>query len=180
MKPAFSGHAPTARSYLRIAALVAIVGTTALRAQDPSLRFGGEMPSEVETMYERGLTWLAANQGQDGSWQGNQNGPGVDGICLMAFLAGGEDPNFGRYAPVIRRAIRGIMQKQSAETGYFPSSMYHHGFAMLALAEAYGAVDESTLWEGGKAPRSIAEALQLAIRCSATAQKKNRWSGWRY
>jgi hypothetical protein len=162
--------------------LIVVAGllSPAARAQDPSLRFGGEIPPEVETIYERGLTWLASTQGQDGSWQGGQTGPGVDGICLMAFLAGGDDPNFGRHAPVIRRAIRGIMQKQNAETGYFPQSMYHHGFAMLALAEAYGAVDETTLWEGAKAPRSIAEALQLAIRCSATAQKKNRWSGWRY
>jgi hypothetical protein len=180
MKPAFRCRALSFRKRLWIAVLALIAGTATLRAQDPSLRFGGEMPPEVETMYERGLAWLAANQGQDGSWQGNQTGPGVDGICLMAFLAGGEDPNFGRHAAAIRRAIRGIMQKQNGETGYFPQSMYHHGFAMLALAEAYGAVDETTLWEGGKAPRSIAEALQLAIRCSATAQKKNRWSGWRY
>jgi hypothetical protein len=28
--------------------------------------------------------------------------------------------------------------------------------------------------------RSIAQALELAIRCSATAQKKNKWGGWRY
>jgi hypothetical protein len=160
--------------------LALVLGFSTVHAQDPSLRFGGEMPPEVETIYERGLAWLAANQNDKGSWQGGQAGAGVDGICLMAFLAGGEDPNFGRYAPVIRRAIRAIMEKQNAETGYFPDSMYHHGFSMLALSEAYGAVDETTLWEGGKAPRSIAEAIQLAIRCSATSQKKNRWSGWRY
>ncbi|MEO8352183.1 MAG: squalene--hopene cyclase [Chthoniobacteraceae bacterium] len=160
------------------ASLMSLLATAS--AQDPSLRFGGEIPTEVDAIYERGLTWLAANQSEDGSWTGGQTGPGVDGICLMAFLASGEDPNFGRYASSIRRAIRAIMQKQEAETGYLPNSMYHHGFAMLALSEAYGAVDETTLWEGGKAPRSIAEALQLAIRCAATAQKKNRWSGWRY
>jgi hypothetical protein len=58
--------------------------------------------------------------------------------------------------------------------------MYHHGFGMLALCEAYGAVDESRLWEGGKVVRSIGETLDLAIRCAATSQKKNRWGGWRY
>jgi hypothetical protein len=161
-------------------ALAWMAGMAVLHAQDPSLRFGGDIPPEVETIYERGLAWLAANQNKEGSWQGGQVGPGVDGICLMAFLASGEDPNFGRYASTVRRAIRAIMQKQDAETGYFPDSMYHHGFAMLALSEAYGAIDERTLWEGGKAPRTIAQALQLGIRCAATAQKKNRWSGWRY
>src|SRR6202012_3248795 len=69
---------------------------------------------------------------------------------------------------------------QDESTGYLPNSMYHHGFGMLALSEAYGAVDESQLWQGEKPVRSIAQALDLAIRCAATAQKKNRWGGWRY
>ncbi len=45
--------------------------------------------------------------------------------------------------------------------------MYHHGFAMLALAEAYGAVDEETLWDVGDNGRgwrqSISETLEKAI-----------------
>lgn len=151
-----------------------------LRAQDPSLRFGSQVPADVETIYQRGLAWLATSQAADGSWKGGNEGAGVDGICLMAFLACGEDPNYGRYSQVIRRAIRSIIQRQDQTTGYLPNSMYHHGFGMLALSEAYGTVDESTLWEGGKAKRSIAQALDLAIRCASTAQKKNRWGGWRY
>ena len=53
-------------------------------------------------------------------------------------------------------------------------SMYQHGFAMLALAEAYGAVDERNLWPDGKAPRSIGQALELAVRAAITSQKKPR------
>lgn len=149
-------------------------------AQDPSLRFGGAIPQEVETVYERGLAWLASKQSDAGSWQGGHDGAGIDGICLMAFLASGEDPNFGRYAPNIRRALRAIIRSQDATSGYLPNSMYHHGFAMLSLSEAYGAVDESLLWEGGKPVRAIGQALDLAIRCAGTAQKANRWGGWRY
>jgi hypothetical protein len=150
------------------------------RAEDPVLRFGGQIAPEVDAIYERGLTWLVAAQTAEGNWKGSNEGPGVDGICLMAFLASGEDPNYGKHAPVIRRAIRAIIQKQDEKTGYLPNSMYHHGFGMLALCEAYGAVDEALLWEGGKPVRSIGRALDLAIRCAATAQKKNRWNGWRY
>jgi hypothetical protein len=150
------------------------------RAQDPTLRFGGQIPPEVDAVYERGLAWLVTAQQPDGSWRGGNEGPGVTGICLMAFLASGEDPNYGRYAPTIRRAIRSIIQAQDENTGFFPGSMYHHGFATLALSECYGAVDESLVWQADKPPRSIGQALDLAIRCAATAQKKNRWGGWRY
>ncbi|MEM7146981.1 MAG: prenyltransferase/squalene oxidase repeat-containing protein [Verrucomicrobiota bacterium] len=151
-----------------------------VRAQDPGLRFGGEIPAEVDTIYERGLAWLASAQAEDGNWEGSNGGPGVDGICLMAFLAGGEDANFGRYAPNIRRAVRNIIGRQDEKTGYYGSSMYHHGFAMLALSEAYGVVDESLLHGDGKKGRSIAKSLELAIGCAVTAQEKNRWGAWRY
>jgi hypothetical protein len=150
------------------------------RAQDPSLRFGGQIPPEVDVVYEHGLAWLAASQAPDGSWKGPNEGCGVTGICLMAFLASGEDPNYGHYALTIRRAIVSIIKAQDEKTGYLGNSMYHHGFGMLALSEAYGTVDESLLWQGEKPVRSIAQTLDLAIRCSATAQKKNRMGAWRY
>ncbi len=171
-------------SHLLTGALAWGIANTAFdlpcRAQDPTLRFGGQISPDVDAIYERGLRWLAANQAADGSWQANYQGNGVTGICLMAFLASGEDPNFGRYASNVQRAIRSLIQAQDASTGYLPNSMYHHGFAMLALSEAYGVVDESRLWPGAKPVRSIAQTLDLAIRCSVTAQKKNRWGGWRY
>ena len=160
--------------------LAVFCGTWSARGQDPSLRFGGQIPPEVDTIYERGLAWLAAAQAPDGSWKGPNQGCGVTGICLMAFLASGEDPNYGHYALTIRRAVRSIIQQQDEKTGYLPNSMYHHGFGMLALSEAYSMVDESQLWQGDKPIRSIGQTLDLAIRCAATAQKKNRWGGWRY
>jgi len=78
----------------------------------------------------------------------------------MAFLASGDDPNYGKYAPNVRRAIRAIIATQEPATGYYPNSMYHHGFATLALAEAYGAVDESLLVEGSR--RQAVEHCQVS------------------
>ena len=161
-------------------ALAWLAGTAGSQAQDPSLRFGGQIPPDVDRIYERGLAWLAASQDPDGSWKGNYAGCGITGICLMAFLASGEDPNYGRYAANIHRAVYSIISQQDAKTGYLPNSMYHHGFAMLALSEAYGMVDESMYPDGLKPPRTIAEALQLAIGCAATSQKKNSMGAWRY
>jgi len=165
---------PSLRGFL---ALLVLGSAVSLPAAE--LRFGAEVPHEVETIYERGLEWLASKQSEEGGWPGGNDGPGVDGICVMAFLASGQDPNFGRYARNIRRGVRAILKTQQ-ESGYFPGSMYHHGFAMLALSEAYGAVDESLLWEGQKPVRSISQALDLAIGLAASSQKNNRWGGWRY
>lgn len=172
---------PMIRSILRLTISGTLLMVPAVRAQDPALRFGGQIPAEVDVIYERGLEWLAQKQGEDGSWKDGQNGSGVDGLCVMSFLASGEDPNFGRWSLAIRRAVRHMIESQDEKTGYLPNSMYHHGFATLALSEAYGAVDETLLWQGAaKRVRSIAEALDLAIRCASTSQKKNRWGGWRY
>jgi hypothetical protein len=60
--------------------------------------------------------------------------------------------------------------------------MYHHGFGMLGLAEAYGAVDDRDLWPAGQSGnhRSIGAALELAVRAALTSQKKNQFHAWRY
>ena len=48
--------------------------------------------------------------------------------------------------------------------------MYNHGFATLALAESYGAVDDAR----------IGPALQKAVKLIVTAQKQNNSHAWRY
>jgi hypothetical protein len=133
-------------------------------------------------MYDRGLQFLATTQNADGDWAGGgEQGAGVTGMALMAFLASGEDPNFGLYSNHIRKALRNLIKAQDGGTGFFGGSMYHHGFGMLALAEAYGAVDERTLWpEGTTAPRTIGQALELAVRSAITSQKRNSFGAWRY
>jgi hypothetical protein len=132
-------------------------------------------------MYDRGLQYLANSQTENGDWAGGgEQGPGVTGMALLALLASGEDPNFGLYSNQIRKALRSIINAQDASTGFFGMSMYHHGFAMLALAEAYGAVDERNLWPDGKATRSVGQALELAVRSAITSQKNNPTNAWRY
>ncbi len=162
------------------------------------------IPRDVRKMYERGLHFLAATQAADGSWDGGQpgpemqrglenaarvegswaeggkQGPGVTALALLAFLASGEDANFGIYRSHIRKALRNLIRAQDANTGYIGPSMYHHGFAMLALAESYGTVDDGNLWIAEKAPRSIGQALELAVRAAITAQKSNPFNAWRY
>ena len=164
---------------------ILLAACTTAAAQSPSLgpmvRYGEQVPIEVEETYERGLQFLAQSQLKDGSWPAEQRGGGITGLCLMAFLAHGEDPNFGRYSQNIRRAVENLIDRQDKRTGYIGGSMYHHGFAMLALSEAYGAIDESLLTTPGESKKpTIGESLELAVRCAITAQRENGLGGWRY
>lgn len=142
---------------------------------------GDAVPRDVREIYDKGVAYLVEHQRDDGSWPGNYSGPGVTGMALMVLLASGEDPNFGKYSQQVRKAVKNIVDSQNASTGYLGNSMYHHGFAMLALAEAYGTVDDRSLW--GSTPgnkKSIGGALELAVRCAITSQKKNPLGAWRY
>ena len=85
-------------------------------------------------------------------------------------LAGGGEPGAGhhRHGPDglprlgRRPQLRPLQQprpqgacgtssrRRTPSTGIIGNSMYHHGFAMLGLAEAYGAVDERNLWPDGE------------------------------
>ncbi len=152
------------------------------RAQLPTQRFGEVVPRDVREMYDRGLQYMASSQSESGDWSGSggEQGPGCTGLGLMVFLACGEDPNFGPYSNHIRKAVRSIVKAQDENTGIIGSSMYNHGFAMLGLAEAYGVVDERGLYGKEKTPRSIGQALELAVRAALTSQKKNQLSAWRY
>ena len=100
--------------------------------------------------------------------------------------------DFGPYATHLRRALRNIIVRQDPKTGHVSGpghgsmygSMYHHGFAMLTLSEAYDAVSERLLRQGSDTPieerRSIGRPLELTVRCALTAQKRSPWGAWRY
>jgi len=158
-------------------------------AQVPAVRFGDPVPRDVRELYDAGCRYLVQSQDPSGTWKDNQQGAGVTGMAMMVLLASGEDPNHGAYRTPIRRAIRSIIASQDANSGYYgggeggQASMYQHGFAMLALAEAYGVVDDRTLWSeegaGGKG-RSIGQSLELAVKLAVVSAKKNPAGAWRY
>lgn len=164
--------------------------SVAVRAEDPFVKFGDPVPRDVREIYDTGLRYLLKTQDASGAWKSPHGSPAPTGMGLMVLLASGEDPNFGPYRVPIRRALRAIINAQDGGVGYIGGegnpSMYHHGFAMLGLAEAYGVVDDRSLWTepgaqgGGGQGRSIGKALELAVRAAATANKKNPTGGWHY
>lgn len=166
---------------------IAMVWGCAVAAQSEATRGTGEIGEQVsrdvDDIYAKGLAFLQRTQNERGTWPAGEGvGPGTTGLALLAFLASGEDPNFGPYRDVIRKALRHIIGSQSGLTGYMGPSMYHHGFATLALAEAYGSVDDADLFSQHPSPnaRRVSEALELAVRSALTSQQRNRRGAWRY
>ena len=126
---------------------------------------------EVESSYTKGLAYLVANQTPEGCWR-DQYGryPGVVGLAVMAMLAHGDDPIAGPYHRPLSQSLTFILSKQNPDTGFIGDSMYNHGFATVALAEAYGTVENEELG------RAVLKATELIL----TSQAQNPRGGWRY
>ena len=129
------------------------------------------VPLEIDRMYTKGVQFLVQSQTPQGTWgdpQGSQ--PAVVALAVVALLAHGEDPNSGPYSQNIKRGLDYILSQQNKETGYIGTSMYNHGFATLALAEAYGMVQDDRL----------GPALDDAVKLILRAQSQNSFGAWRY
>ena len=148
-----------------------LFGTVWLRAQDLNVYRGTQVPPEVERIYERGLQFLVAGQTEEGNYSDQYGSePATPAMAMMAMLAHGDDPNYGPYAGSIKRSLAYILKNADQATGYIGRSMYNHGFATLALAEAYGSVADDR----------IAPVLKKAVELILTSQEKNRFKAWRY
>lgn len=161
------------KNRVKILLLLLAVGVVAGRigAQELFEGTGEGVPFEVDRMYVKGLQFLVQSQNAQGGWSdGMGSQPAVVGLAILSMLAHGEDPNNGPYAPSIKRGLNFILGAQSKETGYIGSSMYNHGFATLALAEAYGTVND---------PR-LGPALQEAVKLILNSQARNSYGAWRY
>lgn len=143
-----------------------------VNAQELFIDRSGLANAEVDRIYVRGLQFLTRTQQPAGNWADLPYGaePAVVGLTVVAMLAHGDDPNHGPYAQPITRGLDYILKQQNKETGYIGRSMYNHGFATLALAEAYGAVNDGRL----------AAALQSAVKLIVSSQSRNPFGAWRY
>jgi prenyltransferase beta subunit len=168
--------AKSAISYIAVfgvSASLFLVSSHSADAQGFGRRKVDVVPANVEIAYKKGLKFLARMQSSDGSFSKDGSRysaqPGITGICVLAFLAHGEDAEFGPYAKNIKKGIDFILKQQN-KNGYIGTSMYNHGFATLALAEAYGMVDDDRL----------ANALKKSVALLTSSQDRNPKGAWRY
>src|SRR5437870_7862409 len=129
-----------------------------------------------------GLDYLARTQGADGGWHESAGGEAypvaVTSLAGIAFLANGNTPTRGRYAPQVQAAVdyllkcsepSGIITGPNNEMG---RPMHGHGFALLFLASVYGT-------ETKEATRvRLKEVVDKAV--NLTARGQSGAGGWTY
>jgi hypothetical protein len=158
-------------SLLRIFFLVSIV-LVGVQGQELFQESGDVSPAQVDKIYLKGLSYLVRGQNSEGRWNEMPYGaePAVVSLSVIAMLAHGDDPNTGPYALTIRRGLDFVLKQMNPASGYIGRSMYNHGFSALALAEAYGQVDDERL----------GPALEKSVKLIVSSQSRNPFNAWRY
>lgn len=129
-----------------------------------------ETTPQAEAALERGLNWLARNQGAEGNWESNDLG--LVSMGALAFLSAGHTPGRGKYGDALERAIDFVL-KNAKSSGLLNISngqrdMYNHGLAAFVLGQAHGMTND---------PR-ISPVLDRALKLIAYTQCED--GGWDY
>jgi squalene cyclase len=157
-----------------LACVVLLCSFAAAQEAEEAEENAGVDRAAIQKAVERGLAFLHSAQNADGSWGSGSHSRhvGITGLAAMAMMSQGNLPGRGKYGEDVRKAISFILKNTNPHSGFIShdnsTRMYGHGFATLALAEAYG-MDRN---EG------IHEKLKKAIRLIIRSQKSD--GGWRY
>jgi hypothetical protein len=129
---------------------------------------------QARAAIDKGCGYLAAVQKADGAFPADLGDTtAVVGLAALAWMGAGSLPGEGPFGRECARAINYLIVQQQADglihkdgTGSPP--LYGHGYAVLALAEAWGESQDDR----------IGKALKKAVLRLATCQSKR--GGWRY
>jgi hypothetical protein len=142
--------------------------------------------AETERAVAMALDWLARHQSRDGRWDGDRfddrcggcSGKqrvkcdiALTGLSLLCFTAADHTHvKDGPYREAVDRGVTWLLAQQADDGGLMrDESMYSHGIATIALAEAYGMTGDPRLAGPVKA------AIDFIYRARNTAV-----GGWRY
>jgi len=143
------------------------------KSTDTGINNSAEVSSQTLQTIEKGLEHFSQCQLKNGSISGNYPiaGTALIGLC---WLASGNTPQRGKYSGNIRHALNYIIRSQ-LKSGFIcgqdnQSGMYGHGYGTLFLAEAFGMIEDASLYEEAR------DALKKAVRLLENTQ--NRYGGW--
>ena len=86
-----------------------LIAATLIAVQPALGQDADEITPQSEATLERGLLWLAKNQGTDGSW--GSSDLGLVSMGALAFLAAGHAPGRGRYGRELDKALELIVSR---------------------------------------------------------------------
>ncbi|MBI1374695.1 MAG: squalene--hopene cyclase [Phycisphaera sp.] len=129
-----------------------------------------EQTPASEEASDRGLEWLARNQGEAGNWDSDDLG--LVSMGVLAFLSAGHAPDRGKYGDNVRRAIDYIIANAKPSGLLNIASdgrdMYNHGLTVFVLTQAYGITND----------RRIGEVLDNGLKLITDVQCED--GGWDY
>jgi len=128
----------------------------------------GEINPQSEKAIQRGLDWLAKNQGAEGNWGSNHLG--LVSLGALAFLSDGHTPGHGKYGPAVQKALNYVVTKAkpSGLLNISNQDMYNHGLSTFVLGQAYGMTDDKRIGP------TLDRALKVIIQCQGPG------GGWSY
>ena len=131
-----------------------------------------EITPQSEAALERGLAWLAKNQGAEGNW--GSNDLGLVSMGALAFMAAGHAPGRGKYGRELDLALDFVVSR-SRPSGLLNISdaqrdMYNHGLATFVLGQAHGMATSKD--------RKLNRVLDSALKLIANTQCED--GGWDY
>ncbi len=153
-----------------VSAALALAPAAAIEAP-PERVTVAELSPGADKAISRGLVYLKNSQHEDGSWGGHYL-VAHTALALMAFMVQGQVPGEGVYGQNMDKAITFLIERSKKHNGYFADDgsqvFYQHGYATLALAEAWG---QSKRPEIGPVLR---RAVDITLRAQGPA------GGWGY
>jgi hypothetical protein len=131
-----------------------------------------EITPESEAALEKGLQWLARNQGAEGNW--GCSDLGLVAMGALAFMAAGHAPGRGRYGRELERALEFVISR-AKPSGLLniadaQRDMYNHGLATFVLGQAHGMTTSKD--------RKLNRVLDSALKLIANTQCED--GGWQY
>ena len=170
----------------RFSMLAVLASIAVLVAADSTLAVEEVMPKHITPAtlkaVRAGLDYLAKAQQSDGSWSTDDGGRAypvaVSALVGTAFLANGNTPTRGRYAPQVDGAVEYLLGC-STGTGLITGPgqdngrpMHGHGFATMFLACVYGMESDPALRDRTKT------VIDAAVRLTSEGQSPD--GGWTY
>ncbi|WP_417739787.1 prenyltransferase/squalene oxidase repeat-containing protein [Rosistilla oblonga] len=181
---------PTSTPALRMRGNAGIEGRVAGKRQELAEKYGASDASEQAV--EAALDWLVAHQQNNGSWdfdlshapcngqcrnpRSNPDGQATPktaatGLALLPFLGAGYTHRSGKHAETVSRGLyylRSQLRDAAVGRELMHGSMYGHGIATLAVAEAYAMTKDEDLVD-------MLRDLQSFI-----VMAQHEKGGWRY